>query len=327
MEGEYSLEQAGGYYQRSHNSSSSSGGYEHDSVLAQQATSSYPYPPSYHAHLSHQPSRTQGLPGPIDTSLPAPPLTAVRMPGMNDPTTSPHGYAYNPYQPHASSPVSPSQSQSVQGAWDSSRVSGRPDQGRSSWSSLPALDTSMSPHRSNAELNAMSARSDVFSPQVPHRPWSSSASSTASSSSGGASGTHPHLNSPFPTLASSFQPAFSSDQRNADVLPSPTSLSGGASDFLSATSRGMPSTGRHGTQEHASFSQSQILPPPTPSTHPTTNQWNPQYSRSGTNYDQRQPPPISSYPLSHSATNASPPPSASGPASYVHQWDRKYEGR
>lgn len=326
MEVEYSLEQTGGYYQRSHNSSSSSGGYEHDPVVAQQATSSYPYPPNYPTHLGHQSSRAPGIPGSIDTSLSVPQHTAIRMPGLNDPASSPHGYSYNPYQPHASSPVSPSQSQSVQGAWDSSRVSGRPDQGRSSWSSLPALDTSMSRQRSNAELSAMSARSDVFSPQVPHRPWSSSASSTASSSSGGASGTHHHLNSPFPTLASSFHPAFSPNQRNAEVLPSPTSLSGGAGDFLSATSRGMPSTGRHGNQEHVAFSQSQTLPPPTPTTYPTNNQWNSQYSRSDTNYDQRQPPP-SAYPIPHSANNTSPPPSASGPASYMHQWDRKYEGR
>ena len=325
VEGEYSLEQAGGYYQRSHNSSSSSGGYEHDSVVAQQTTSTYPYPPGYPGHLSH-PSRAQGLPGGIDTSLSVPSIGGIRMHGMNDPTTSHHGYSYNPYQPHASSPVSPSQSQSVQGAWDSSRVSGRPDQGRNSWSTLPALDTSMSRQRSNAEMSAMSARSDVFSPQVPNRPWSSSASSTASSSSGGASGPR-HLTSPFPTLASSFQPAFSPDQRGAEILPSPTSLSGGASDFLSATSRGMPSTGRHGTQEHVAFSQSQTLPPPNPTAYPTNTQWNSQYSRSGTDFDPRQPPPISTSPLSHSTNNTSPPPAASGTTPYINQWDRKYDGR
>ncbi|CAL1697173.1 unnamed protein product [Somion occarium] len=328
VEGDYPVDHSGGYYQRSHNSSSSSGGYDHDPLTSQQTTS-YSYHQEY--HLNHPNPRVPELSGGLDSTIPVSPLSSVRMPSLNEASATTHGYSYSSYQQHSSSPVSPTQSQAVQDTWDSGRVGGRPNQERASWSSLPALDTSITRQRSN-EMGALSARSDAFSPQVPNRPWSSSASSTASSSSGGAAGSH-HLSSPFPTLASSFHPAFSPSQRSADMLPSPTSLSGGGPEFLSPSmshSRGMSSTGRHVGQEHSIFSHSQTLPPPTPSTSwAHSGQWASQYPRPDSHYDQRQPPPISTYPLPHSASSASPPSSASGPQSshYMPQWDRKYEGR
>ncbi|KAI0075687.1 hypothetical protein K474DRAFT_1365005 [Panus rudis PR-1116 ss-1] len=323
IEGEYPPEPVGYPYPRSHNSSSSS--YEaHEGF----SSSGYNYPADYPNHLNHGHGRMMA--GTLDSSLPVSTAPTVRIPAMNDSGSGAHSYQYSPYSAHPSSSISPHEApHSAASPWDPSRVSSRSDQGRPSWPTLPALDTSLTRQRSS-DLSTMSSRSDALSPHA-HK-WSSSTSST-SSSSPGATGPHYSGNASFPTLTSTFQPTLSPVTRN-DMIPSPASQTSNTSDYYSPSSahtRNVVSSSRHGGHEATAFVQNQTLPRPSGSAYMAgspTGSWPAPYSRATAHHDQRQSPTalptISGYSLQHSANSNSPPPGphASQSAGY---WDRKYE--
>lgn len=297
-------------------SSGTSGIYEGgDSFMSSQATPSYPYvadiPPAQYGHtprLSHP-----------DQPLSQNSLTPLRIPSLAETVASAQGQGL-PYstsrgssQATITSPIHTAHSPHAY--WDARHAS-RPDEGRSNW---PAIDMSTSPQRS-----IPSSRADAFSPHVPARPWSSSASSATSSSSGGAPGSH-YATSQFPTLTSPFFPSQSPTQRSAEaVSPSPSSHPGSSPEYFSrapytgatSTVPSVPQGGGSGYHLH----------------HSTSSQWAPQYPRAGNEAQQRSLPalqPISTYSLP-STNSASPPPSSAGTHSshMSPYWDRsRYEGR
>lgn len=335
-------------YARSHNSSSSST-YDNQDAFVPQHVSSYSYATDYpSSHMVHQGSRSSMMSSGQESSLP-PPILPLRIPAMG-PNVDSQGYAVPPlHQPN----LSPHQTS--HSMWESSRSSHRPDPVRGSSTTLPALDTNVTGLRSGDMPMPSSSRSDAFSPQVPHRPWSSSASSNASSSSGGAASSHYPPTSPFPTLTSSFRPAYSPTSQGADVMSSPTSHHHPSpQDYYSHSSpstqthgRGMSSGGtehhRQGMQnQHSGFVHSQTLPQPSPSGYmsnsPAAVQWAPATYSGRTDAGHHQEhqrqsiQSISTYSLQQSSGQGTSPPSG-GPSggSSAHggmgYWDRRYDGR
>lgn len=304
-------------YARSQNSSASSEG--HDAFLSSHSAT-YPF---------------NDLSGPlVQHNIHALSTSSVpphRMPPMVDPSGN-SGYHISPsHQTHSQSPTfsSSQSSHNAQNMWDTGRSVGRPDQARpaSSWSILPALDTTVGRPRSN-EMTSISSRSEVFSPQAPHRPWSSSTSSTASSSSGGASGSH-YAGSSFPTLTSPFYPAQSPTQRHADVVSSPSTQSSTQDYFPQSAqhARRMSSGPHSGAQMHSGLTQSSTSSSAY-MTASSSSQWT-QYPRGSSDSQRSMPPPIP-FPLQTSSASSASPSSSSASAQSAHMgyWDRpRYDGR
>ncbi|PSS35581.1 hypothetical protein PHLCEN_2v1458 [Hermanssonia centrifuga] len=263
-----------------------------------------------------------------ETTLSGQSVAPLRIPVLPETGTNAQNYSYTPTHSHPSSHASLSATnQGSQSLWDSSRPS-RTDQ-RSSWSTLPALDTSVMRQRSGTTTSNASGRSETYSPHVPNRAWSSSTSSATSSSSGGASATQ-YNNAPFPTLASPFYPAQSPTQ------PSPPSHASNSPDYFASSptyQRSIPSAARH---EHNHYTSSPTLPQPSSSAYygnnQMTTQWPSQYTRPGSSAQQRTLPsiqPVPSYSLQPPSTGSASPQSSASAAHSSHMvWDRsRYDAR
>ncbi|KAI0933024.1 hypothetical protein AcW1_000036 [Taiwanofungus camphoratus] len=272
-----------------------------------------------------------------DSALAAANINSLRLSPLVDSGTMSHGYSHSVHHPSVYSSQDPRASHSL---WESSRDGSRGDPGRSSWPVLPALDINVARQRSSNPSATSTDRTDAYSPQLPNRPWSSTASSTASSSSGASVTQFP--NSAFPTLTSAFFPSQSPPQRSAESVPSPTSHQSGLNDYAHSSSahmqRGMFSvTGRqNGGHEQSSFLHTNILPPPTSSSYvsgaQTLSQW-PSHYRATSNSHRMSPSiqSISTLPVqSTSVDGTSPSSSGSGheSASQIGYWERaRFDGR
>lgn len=285
-----------------------------DGYLLAQNTAGYPSVSEYGSGQYSQSSRMSGLHS-QESSLSGTTVAPLRIPTL-DAGAGAHPYSYVPPHSHTSSqsPLT-APNQGNQSLWDSSRPS-RQEQVRSSSWTLPALDINLARQRSGT-MSTASARSEAFSPNVPSRQWSNSASSATSSSSG---------STPFPTLASPFYPTQSPSQRSVDLAHSPTSHPGGSSEYFASSptfQRSVPSATRHGAgQDQGNYSSS-----PTVSSHHSSSSYSSQwpYPRPGSTTQQRLPAlqPVSSYSLQPPSASSGSPPSA-----HSTYWERsRYEGR
>ncbi|KAH9947330.1 hypothetical protein B0H21DRAFT_338401 [Amylocystis lapponica] len=209
------------------------------------------------------------------------PAAPIRLSSLADtnPTYPSHTSQYN--QP---SLYNSQDARAVHNAWESSRETGKQDQGRAGWPILPALDTNMARPRTSNLYALQNEKSEPYSPQLSHRSWSGS---TPSSSSGASTN---YSNPSFPTLTSAFYPGQSPSQRTMEPTASPNSAShlSHVQDYHPSPSTHMhprlPFAGRQ--SEQSSFTQSTTLPLPTVNAYMTQTQsvngWQSSQYRNGT---------------------------------------------
>ncbi|KAI0364932.1 hypothetical protein BV20DRAFT_811943 [Pilatotrama ljubarskyi] len=363
-------------YTRSHALSASPVYHTHDNVgppPPPPPACTYPYSSDFHAAHSLSSSRLSHLAP--EPALPGSTVGAVRpSSSMHDLNGLSQGYpsSQSLYQNHPAHHHhhpphmygAQSQHSPPGGIWDptGSRGAGpRSEHPRSNWPVLPALDISLARQRASYQPQPQpsattnpngpgpiaNGKSDggaagPYSPQLPHRPWSSATSSTASSSSGASASQH-YGSSAFPTLSSAFFPADSpgSGTKGIDVS-SPASSS--SHDYYSPAGASMQGGGRRGStgpgQEHAYTQGSGSQYGSGGGGQQNAAQaWTQHFSRAGGSGQQQQQQRVSGlHPISAYSLQASPggggegsSRSASGSsahsAAHLSFWDDRFGGR